>query len=240
MRLRKYARPQWPQRFKQFHGKRIGFFRVEDVVAEGVDLLPLFIHHIVIFEGVLADRVIALFDPFLGCLDRFIEDRWRKSAPLPEGGIAARSAVMRGEAKRRMSESSKETKNLEEPGSPWRAQRPRSCLSMRRDWWRVVPMTWRPPESATPSSSLMSVPRPAMLVATVMAPRRPASAMISASLSWFLALKTVCSSLFCLEDAGEFFRDFDRFCSDQDGPSLCHGSRWISLRIALYFSRSVM
>ncbi len=40
--------------------------------------------------------------------------------------------------------------------------------------------------------STMSVPRPAMLVATVMAPRRPASAMMPASCSWYLALRTLC------------------------------------------------
>ncbi len=40
--------------------------------------------------------------------------------------------------------------------------------------------------------SMMSVPRPAMLVATVTAPRRPASAMIEASRSCCLALSTSC------------------------------------------------
>jgi len=36
------------------------------------------------------------------------------------------------------------------------------------------------------------VPRPAMLVAMVTAPLRPAWAMISASFSWCLALRTTC------------------------------------------------
>ena len=39
---------------------------------------------------------------------------------------------------------------------------------------------------------MMSVPRPAMLVATVTAPNLPAWATISASFSWFLALRTLC------------------------------------------------
>ena len=39
---------------------------------------------------------------------------------------------------------------------------------------------------------MMSVPRPAMLVAIVTAPRRPAWATISASRSWYLAFKTWC------------------------------------------------
>jgi hypothetical protein len=40
--------------------------------------------------------------------------------------------------------------------------------------------------------SMMSVPRPAMFVATVTAPLRPASATIEASRSWCLALSTSC------------------------------------------------
>ncbi|SKY04587.1 Uncharacterised protein [Mycobacteroides abscessus subsp. abscessus] len=40
--------------------------------------------------------------------------------------------------------------------------------------------------------STTSVPRPAMLVATVTAAGRPASATICASCSWNLALSTVC------------------------------------------------
>ena len=40
--------------------------------------------------------------------------------------------------------------------------------------------------------SIMSVPRPAMFVAIVIAPYLPACATISASFSWFLAFKTSC------------------------------------------------
>src|SRR6266540_3649779 len=40
--------------------------------------------------------------------------------------------------------------------------------------------------------SMMSTPRPAMLVATVTAPSRPACAMMCASRSWCLALSTLC------------------------------------------------
>ena len=40
--------------------------------------------------------------------------------------------------------------------------------------------------------SMMSVPRPAMLVATVTAPSRPAWAMIAASRAWFFAFSTSC------------------------------------------------
>ena len=46
-------------------------------------------------------------------------------------------------------------------------------------------------ESGLPPST-MSVPRPAMLVAMVTAPRRPACAMMCASISWNFALSTLC------------------------------------------------
>ena len=36
-------------------------------------------------------------------------------------------------------------RSASEPGSPWRPERPRSWLSMRRDSWRSVPMMCRPP-----------------------------------------------------------------------------------------------
>ena len=39
------------------------------------------------------------------------------------------------------------------PGSPWRPERPRSWLSMRRDSWRSVPMMCRPPAFTTWSCS---------------------------------------------------------------------------------------
>ena len=39
---------------------------------------------------------------------------------------------------------------------------------------------------------MISVPRPAMLVAIVTAPRWPAFAIISASRAWFLAFNTLC------------------------------------------------
>ena len=45
--------------------------------------------------------------------------------------------------------------------------------------------------SALPPSR-MSVPRPAMLVAIVTMPRRPACATISASRSWYFAFSTTC------------------------------------------------
>ena len=65
---------------------------------------------------------------------------------------------------------------------------------MRRLSWRSVPSTYRPPASITPSPSLMSTPRPAMLVAIVIAPFWPAFSMMCASRSCCLALSTLCST----------------------------------------------
>ena len=49
------------------------------------------------------------------------------------------------EPKMRIRSSSSDRKNLERPGSPWRPERPRSWLSMRRLSWRSVPSTNSPP-----------------------------------------------------------------------------------------------
>mmetsp|Transcript_47732 Transcript_47732/g.113606 ORF Transcript_47732/g.113606 Transcript_47732/m.113606 type:complete len:210 (+) Transcript_47732:769-1398(+) len=50
--------------------------------------------------------------------------------------------------------SSSARKKRELPGSPWRPARPRSCLSMRRDSCRSVPITCNPPSSSTSAFSL--------------------------------------------------------------------------------------
>ena len=99
---------------------------------------------------------------------------------------------MRSAANNRNKSSSNDKKNREAPGSPWRPERPRNWLSMRRDSWRSVPTINKPPSSATPSPSLISVPRPAILVAIVTDPFWPAPAIISASFSWNLAFRTLC------------------------------------------------
>ena len=94
----------------------------------------------------------------------------------------------------RIKSSSKDKKNWEEPGSPWRPARPRNWLSIRRLSWRSVPKIAKPPNSGTPSPSVISVPRPAMFVAIVTMPIWPASATISASFSWCLAFNTLCGT----------------------------------------------
>ena len=118
--------------------------------------------------------------------------------------------LITSDAKTRIRESSSETKNCVSPGSPCRPLLPRSWLSMRRASCRSVPSTNNPPVFFTSSyassdpgfpPSLMSTPRPAMLVAIVTPPRRPACAMISPSRSWFLAFNTSCGMPSCLKCA---------------------------------------
>ena len=105
---------------------------------------------------------------------------------------ALNTDIRRSEPNSLIRSSSREIKNWDSPGSPWRPARPRSWLSIRRDSWRSVPMIFKPPASRASSSSLISVPRPAMLVAMVTAPCCPACATISASCSWNFAFNTVC------------------------------------------------
>ena len=58
-----------------------------------------------------------------------------------------------------------------------------------------VSMIARPPAAFTSGLSLMSVPRPAMLVAIVTVPLKPALATMSASFLWSFAFSTLCSIL---------------------------------------------
>ena len=93
--------------------------------------------------------------------------------------VGLQSAACCGSRWATTTSSSQLEKNTDEPGSPWRPARPRSWLSSRSVWCRPVPMTCRPPSSATSSwsassepPSRMSVPRPAIWVDTVTAPQR--------------------------------------------------------------------
>jgi hypothetical protein len=69
---------------------------------------------------------------------------------------APHQAFDRVGAKTRMRLSSSETKNCVSPGSPWRPERPRSWLSMRRASWRSVPKTKSPPSAFTSSPLLFA------------------------------------------------------------------------------------
>ncbi len=148
-------------------------------------------------------------------------------------------AAMRPEPNRRIRSSSSETKNCDEPGSPWRPARPRSWRSTRRLSWRSVPMMARPPACLTSGVSLMSVPRPAMLVAMVTCPARPASATTWASNWCCLAFSTLClmpRSLSMRLSSSEISTEVVPTSTGRPSPT----SRTISSMTALYFSRLVL
>ena len=86
---------------------------------------------------------------------------------------------------------------------------------MRRLSWRSVPSTYRPPASITPSPSLMSTPRPAMLVAIVIAPVWPASSMMCGLALVLLGVEHVVRHAVALEQAREHLADLDRHGADE-------------------------
>ena len=219
---------------EQVLGVLLEVVAVDDLQAPLVDDLALLVHDLVVLEGVLAHLRVAGLDGVLRPLDR-LRDRLgldrhvlgQRAAHDPRhgaGGEEAQQLVV--EATGRSGDS---------PGSPWRPERPRSWLSMRR---RLVAFGAEHVEAAeladllalgpasrldrflavveqretlvarrrsTPSAAssccasssalpprMMSTPRPAMFVATVTAPRRPAWATISASRKCCLAFRTLC------------------------------------------------
>ena len=85
----------------------------------------------------------------------------------------------------------------------------------------------------------MSVPRPAMLVAMVITPGRPACATISASLACCLALSTWCGSL-ALISSPEISSEFsiDVVPTSVGWPRLWQSR--MSSTTASYFSRAVL
>ncbi len=123
-------------------------------------------------------------------IDFDIIECWITSPSLSP--ILSISLAILSEPNIRIRLSSRETKNCEEPGSPWRPERPLSCLSTRRDSWRSVPIIAKPPACFTLSLSLISVPRPAIFVAIVTLLEYPASATISASRLCSFAFNTLC------------------------------------------------
>ena len=86
---------------------------------------------------------------------------------------------------------------------------------------------------------MMSVPRPAMFVETVIAPLRPACATTYASLSWCLALRTACGIFFFFRMRAMAVALLDAGRADEDRLPRSWHSR-ISLTTAVNFSRSVL
>ena len=199
---------------------------------------------------------------------------WTKASPSGKPR-RCRTLDIFSEPKIRIKSSSIDKKNFDVPGSPWRPERPRNWLSIRRLSWRSVPTIYKPPAAKTFSLSAatsfsicsfmeatnsgdswpvsfslsfisglppswISVPRPAIFVAMVIAPETPACATMAASLSWWRAFNTSnltsgaawCSSSATISD----------FSTEVVPTRTGWPRRWQSnmvLIIALYFSFSV-
>jgi hypothetical protein len=125
------------------------------VVALLVDDLALIVGDVVVLEQLLADIEVAALDLALGVLDGLGDPcgaRWPRL-------LACRASASCSTRSRRRCASGclrGTGRSALEPGSPWRPERPRSWLSMRRDSWRSVPMMCRPPASMTPGGASSS------------------------------------------------------------------------------------
>ena len=94
--------------------------------------------------------------------------------------------------------------------------------------------------SLTPAPSLMSVPRPAMFVAIVIAPGCPAPATISASRWWYFALRTLCWRPRATEHLRQRLRRFDARRTDQHRePEVVQAPRLLDDRVVLLAARLV-
>ena len=91
--------------------------------------------------------------------------------------------------------------------------------------------------SALPPSR-MSVPRPAMFVAMVTVPLRPACATISASCAWYFAFSTTClmPRFFSIDESRSDF-SIETVPTSAGRPESCFSR--MSVTIESYFSRSV-
>ena len=110
------------------------------------------------------------------------------------------------------------------------ARRARLVLDARRA--RAVSRMSRLPPS------LMSVPRPAMLVAMVTAPGAPAWATISASCSWKRAFSTACGTFFFFRSSADDLAFLDAVVPTSTGWPRSRASS-ISVATASYFSSAV-
>ena len=126
-------------------GAHVGDGRLEQLLRHHLapvleDDLALVVHHVVELENVLADVEVARLDLLLRLLQRLVDPRDGRSPRRPSGPSRFSIASMRSEPKMRIRSSCSDRKNLERPGSPWRPERPRNWLSMRRLSCRSVPM----------------------------------------------------------------------------------------------------
>ena len=155
---------------------------IDDFVAIGVNDLALVVHHVVEIERAFAHQIVALLDAFLRGLDRFVEPAMLELLAFFEAEALHdfRHAIGRAEVAHEIV--------LE---ADVKARRARVALARATaaqlpiDAARFVTLGADDdkgrPALGTPGPSLMSVPRPAMLVEIVTVPGCPARATISAS-----------------------------------------------------------
>ena len=122
-----------------------------------VDDLALVVHHVVELEQLLADLEVAASTFCCAFSSALLIQGWTIASPSLRPRRCSMPS-MRSEPKIGASGRRRGyRKNLERPGSPWRPERPRSWLSMRRLSCRSVPMMNRPPASR---DLLAARPRP--------------------------------------------------------------------------------
>ena len=129
---------------------------LEDLPPVLVDHPALLVHHVVVLEHALADQEVLLLDLLLGVLDRAAEHLRLERvllAVLVDGAQPVEDLVdpVAGEQPDQLVLGRQVEARL--AGSPWRPERPRSWLSIRRDSWRSVPQMNSPPSSITFSPS---------------------------------------------------------------------------------------
>ena len=195
-------------------------FAVDDVVAEAVQHLALLVHHVVILQRAFADGEIVLFHAALGGFDGAVEPAMHERLALlhpqllhdvadPSAAEQPHQIVFQRHIKPAAARDRPGARNVRAAGGRCAALRGVRCRS------RAVRR-----RRARPAPSLMSVPRPAMLVAMVTEPRWPARATISASRWWYFALRTLCGNLLAAQHAREHFAGFDADRADQQRLAL--------------------
>ena len=106
-------------------GLVVQVLEIQHLLALRVDELALGIHHLVVFDEVLADIEVALLDLALRPAMRRLTMPLSIRSPCLRPSFSI-SGFTQSRAKMRIRSSSKHRKNFVEPGSPWRPQRPRS------------------------------------------------------------------------------------------------------------------
>jgi hypothetical protein len=192
---------------------------MDDLVAEAIDDLALFVHDVVVFQRAFADLVIVLIRRVLGLLDGAVQEGCSSSCPSSRPTFSM-TLTIGPEPNKRMRSSSREMKKWEEPGSPWRAQRPRNWRSMRRASWRSVPMTWRPPGFGDAGAQFDVGAAAGHVGGDGDAATLTGAGDDFGFLLVVFGVEDGVDDAGAFEHAGEVFADFDGDGADEDGPAL--------------------